>query len=544
MTRTAKISNAGEDLPATELPPCEETQPLPRRKQVVYNKPPPPSPTIKAPDGGWGWFVVLGSALTHVIIGGQERASGVLYLEILHKFNRSAAVTAWVTSLSSAIRLLCGPLASFFSNRFSLRKVSFAGGVLLGLGFLLSSFADSLEYFFFSYSFLGGFGKCLSYTCCMIIVGQYFDKRRGLAVGLATAGVGIGMFVFPPLMEWLFQTYAYFGTMVLMAGISLNLCVCSMLYRPLRENLHPPLSWKPPLLKVESENVELLTLSKMDEDEAAGAMASESSKKKMPKTAFSPPPIRDSTLSGVNRPSRISIAHSVSYQPISSKDKNCCSAIKRFLFGDKYTDESKVLLNFNLLKDLHFCLFLFSISVFTLAYQSVPLFIPALAIQKGVSEMNAAILMSISGVTDFISRIFMSIFLDLKHIKPYRRYFYTLISAFNVMILLICPVAVTFTEFASVSAVYGVLSGGYVSQKSVIIVDLLGVDKLSSSFGWTACFQGIGSLIGPPVAGKLKDVFDTYEYAFYFSGGMVATGVLSFFISNLIYYCQQRKLKS
>lgn len=69
MTRTAKISNAGEDLPATELPPCEETQPLPRRKQVVYNKPPPPSPTIKAPDGGWGWFVVLGSALTHVIIG-------------------------------------------------------------------------------------------------------------------------------------------------------------------------------------------------------------------------------------------------------------------------------------------------------------------------------------------------------------------------------------------------------------------------------------------------------------------------------------------
>lgn len=52
--------------------------------------------------------------------------------------------------------LSLGPLASFFSNRFSLRKVSFVGGVLLGLGFLLSSFADSLEYFFFSYSFLGG----------------------------------------------------------------------------------------------------------------------------------------------------------------------------------------------------------------------------------------------------------------------------------------------------------------------------------------------------------------------------------------------------
>ena len=94
------------------------------------------------------------------------------------------------------------------------------------------------------------------------------------------------------------------------------------------------------------------------------------------------------------------------------------------------------------------------------------------------------------------------------HLFIFFRYFYTLISAFNVIILFICPVAVTFTEFASISAVYGVMSGGYVSQKSVIIVDLLGADKLSSSFGWTACFQGVGSLIGPPVAG--------WSFLFYF----------------------------
>ena len=157
----------------------------------------------------------------------------------------------------------------------------------------------------------------------------------------------------------------------------------------------------------------------MDEGEITGATSSDSLKNKMPKTAFSPPPVTDNT---VNRPSRISIAHSVSYQPISSKDKYCCVAIKKFCLGDKYSDKSLALLNFNLLKDLHFCMFLFSISVFTLAYQCVPVFIPALAIQKGVSDMNAAFLMSISGVTDFVSRIFMSIFLDLKRIKPYRRF--------------------------------------------------------------------------------------------------------------------------
>ena len=61
-----------------------------------------------------------------------------------------------LNSIVEVFLCISGPLASFFSNRFSLRKVSFIGGVLLGLGFLLSSFADSLEYFLFSYSLLGG----------------------------------------------------------------------------------------------------------------------------------------------------------------------------------------------------------------------------------------------------------------------------------------------------------------------------------------------------------------------------------------------------
>lgn len=543
MTQTAKISSNGENISDTELPPSEEVERLMTKKQVVYRQ---PQYTITAPDGGWGWLVVLGSALTHVVIGGQERASGVLYLELRHKFNRSAAITAWVTSLSSAIRLLCGPLASFFSNRFSLRKVSFTGGILLGLGFLLSGFADSLEYFFFSYSFLGGFGKCLSYTSCMIVVGHYFDKRRGLAVGLATAGVGIGMFVFPPLMEYLFQTYAFFGTMVLMAGISLNLCVCSMLYRPLRENDRSSYSWEPPPSTAESENVELLASPNMEDSEtAAGATMSDSStNNKWPKTTFSSPSLTENVRKKAIRPTHISLTHSHNYEPISSKDRNCCVAIKKFFIGDKYSDKNRAILNFSLLKDLHFCMFLFSICVFTLAYQSVPVFIPALAIQKGVSEMNAAILVSISGVADFISRIFVSVVLDLKRIKPYRRYFYTLICMLNIIILMACPVAVTFIEFASISAMYGVFSGGYIAQKSVIIVDLLGVEKLSSSFGWTTCFQGIGTLIGPPVAGKLKDIFDTYDPAFYFTAGMVATGSLVLLTSNLIYFYQQRKMKS
>ena len=39
------------------------------------------------------------------------------------------------------------------------------------------------------------------------------------------------------------------------------------------------------------------------------------------------------------------------------------------------------------------------------------------------------------------------------------------------------------------------------SLKPIVLVDLLGLEKLSSAFGLALLFQGIGALAGPPLAG-------------------------------------------
>ena len=51
------------------------------------------------------------------------------------------------------------------------------------------------------------------------------------------------------------------------------------------------------------------------------------------------------------------------------------------------------------------------------------------------------------------------------------------------------------------SAAFGALVGVYVSLTSVILVDLLGLDKLTNAFGLLLLFQGIGTIIGPPIVG-------------------------------------------
>lgn len=51
-------------------------------------------------------------------------------------------------------------------------------------------------------------------------------------------------------------------------------------------------------------------------------------------------------------------------------------------------------------------------------------------------------------------------------------------------------------------AIFGVTSGAYVGLTSVVLVDLLGLDKLTNAFGLLLLFQGIASVIGPPIIGK------------------------------------------
>lgn len=61
-----------------------------------------------------------------------------------------------------------------------------------------------------------------------------------------------------------------------------------------------------------------------------------------------------------------------------------------------------------------------------------------------------------------------------------------------------------FYSLAIYSAVFGFNIGAYVGLTSVILVDLLGLDRLTNAFGLLLLFQGIASLIGPPIAGKKK----------------------------------------
>ena len=60
----------------------------------------------------------------------------------------------------------------------------------------------------------------------------------------------------------------------------------------------------------------------------------------------------------------------------------------------------------------------------------------------------------------------------------------------------------SFTTQAVYCALFGVTSGAYVGLTSVVLVDLLGLDRLTNAFGILLLFQGIASVLGPPIIGE------------------------------------------
>ena len=70
------------------------------------------------------------------------------------------------------------------------RNVTIIGGFLTGLGWLLSSFAGSVQRLYLFYGVIAGVGVGIAYGVPVAVAARWFPDRRGLAVGLTLLGFG------------------------------------------------------------------------------------------------------------------------------------------------------------------------------------------------------------------------------------------------------------------------------------------------------------------------------------------------------------------
>src|SRR5256885_4291640 len=168
----------------------------------------------------YGW-VVLAAAATVIAVGmGALFSLGVFLKPIEDSMGWSRSAI----SLVALINWIAMGLGSFawgaLSDRIGTRVVTAAGGFVLGLGLVLSSQVATLGQFSVTFGVLVGFAVGAFYAPLTATATKWFTTNRGLAVGVVSAGIGVGMFLIAPLSRWLTSHFDWRVAMLVLGDLA------------------------------------------------------------------------------------------------------------------------------------------------------------------------------------------------------------------------------------------------------------------------------------------------------------------------------------
>ncbi|XP_074011130.1 monocarboxylate transporter 9 isoform X1 [Numenius arquata] len=453
----------------------------------------------KPPDGGWGWVIVVVSFFTQFLCYGSPLAVGVLYLEWLDAFGEGKGKTAWVGSLANGIGLLASPVCSICVSSFGARPVAIFSGFMVAGGLMMSSFAPNIYFLYISYGIVVGLGCGLLYTATVTITCHYFDKRRGLALGLISTGSSVGLFIYAALQRELIDLYGLDGCLLIVGALSLNILACGSLMRPLDSSDSPPPE-KTCVDKVPDqyfvyhekektieENISILEKGYIDE-----------------KSANNMPDYKQDSILNKNVLSSINVNEKDTYKKKVVEQTNFCKQLakRKWQHYLNYWEETVVLFKNKVFSALFVAILLFDIGGFPPS-----LLMEDVARSANVNEDDYRMpLISIIGIMTAVGKLTLGILADFKWVNTLYLYVTTLLM--TGVALFAIPFAKSYLTLAMLSGILGFLTGNwsifpYVTTKTV------GIEKLTHAYGILMFFAGLGNSLGPPIVGKVKVGFTT-----------------------------------
>lgn len=147
----------------------------------------------------YGWVVVGASALIVCVGLGALFSLGVFLKPMADSMGWSRGAISSVALLNWIAMGLGSFVWGALSDRVGTRAVTVAGGLLLGLGLVLSSQVQTLWQLSVTFGLMVGFAVGAFYAPLTATATRWFTTRRGLAVALVSSGIGIGILTIAPL---------------------------------------------------------------------------------------------------------------------------------------------------------------------------------------------------------------------------------------------------------------------------------------------------------------------------------------------------------
>lgn len=513
---------------------------------------------IVPPDGKWGWAVLFGCCLCGLSAVTVTIIFGVLLNELIILLHTTATTISWTLAISSGFGNILGPVVTIIIDTYSCRSSVIVGGMMISIGLILSSCVDTVELLMVTFGLFTGIGNCLTFVPLPVMLSLYFHKYFGIALGCVTAAYALSKLALTPVIQLILEEYGCRGTLLIMGGFMLNICVGASLFQPAQ--------WHSILIqKAENTNGTTGTFHAKSvknaketdvpksEDTETELQSLTTETEIIPQTVIPAVSIQRTECDPfleecVQTKTEVQNSdwHNYEERRISNVSLHLASSLD--IFGATNTEafnrfnetsatkkmccctswfKNKLLksIDHTLLREKVFYIVCVQNAFLlgSLVYGTMYMF--PFGTEAGLYPMQAAGLVSTRSIGELVGRLTGPVILTAFKL-PTRITYVTCIFLHGIS-LIVLTYMTNFVSLYAAAGIAGLLFGSAVGLNGLLIVQTMGVKRLPSVLGLAAFFQGFFLFALGPITGWIRDVTGAYSYC------LMLIGILQFFIAAL-----------
>jgi len=172
----------------------------------------------------YGWLIVGVSFVSMAFWMGIRSSFSLFYAKLVDELGWTRADMALSQSITFLMYMISVPFIGGFIDRFGPKKVIIPGVILTGAGLALCATIKTIFAMYVFYGLIVGIGTpFISIVAYSSVLAHWFKKKRGLASGIATSGMGIGTFGLVVLSKILIETYGWRQAFLILGLLTLCL---------------------------------------------------------------------------------------------------------------------------------------------------------------------------------------------------------------------------------------------------------------------------------------------------------------------------------
>ncbi|MFJ7405131.1 MULTISPECIES: MFS transporter [unclassified Lysinibacillus] len=179
----------------------------------------------------YSWFILLITFFSIIVAGITLSSSGVFIGPFEHEFGWDRSVIAMAFAISLFLYGISGPFMAALLEVLGLKKMMLAAMAILIIGISLTLLMQQAWQLIIIWGFIIGLGASLFLTVLSpFVANHWFEKRRGLALGILTASTATGQLVLLPILAMIIENSSWRWAIALIMVLSSIMFIIILLF--------------------------------------------------------------------------------------------------------------------------------------------------------------------------------------------------------------------------------------------------------------------------------------------------------------------------